>query len=69
MWRSHWVLEFTTRSKSGTLKGTVHSNVHYFEDGNVQLDDRSAPRRHNTRRLHIQRAWAWHSDVQLDGHS
>ena len=33
------MLEFTTGSTSGTLKGTVHSNVHYFEDGNVQLDD------------------------------
>jgi len=42
LWRSHWVLEFTTGSKSGTLKGTVHSNVHYFEDGNVQLDDSTA---------------------------
>ena len=67
LWRSHWVLEFTSGSKSGTLKGTVHSNVHYFEDGNVQLDDRSVPRRHHTHahmRLHIQ--CAWHSSVQLD---
>jgi capping protein alpha len=39
LWRSHWVIEFTDGSKSGSLKGTVHSNVHYFEDGNVQLDD------------------------------
>jgi len=39
LWRSHWVLEFTEGSKSGKLTGTVRSNVHYFEDGNVQLDD------------------------------
>jgi len=39
LWRSHWVLEFTDGSKSGKLSGTVRSNVHYFEDGNVQLDD------------------------------
>jgi capping protein alpha len=38
LWRSHWVLE-CSGSSSGQLKGTVHSNVHYFEDGNVQLDD------------------------------
>lgn len=39
LWRSQWVLEFAPGSSSGTLKGTVSSNVHYFEDGNVQLDD------------------------------
>jgi len=39
LWRSHWVVEFTEGSSSGAMKGTVHSNVHYFEDGNVQLDD------------------------------
>jgi len=39
LWRSHWVLEFAEGSKSGKLSGTVRSNVHYFEDGNVQLDD------------------------------
>jgi len=39
LWRSHWVLEFAEGAKSGKLSGTVRSNVHYFEDGNVQLDD------------------------------
>ena len=39
LWRSNWTLEFTEGAKTGKLTGTVRSNVHYFEDGNVQLDD------------------------------
>jgi len=35
-WRSIW--ECTVGSKSVELKGTIYVNVHYFEDGNVQLN-------------------------------
>jgi hypothetical protein len=33
-WRSTWVVN----PESGKLKGTIKVNVHYYEDGNVQLD-------------------------------
>jgi len=39
LWRSTWTLEMSEGAKQGKLKGSVHCDVHYFEDGNVQLDD------------------------------
>ncbi|CAB4476398.1 F-actin capping protein, alpha subunit [Rhizophagus irregularis] len=33
-WRSTWVVN----PESGKLKGNIKVNVHYYEDGNVQLD-------------------------------
>ena len=33
-WRSAWVIT----PAAGEIKGTVKVNVHYFEDGNVQLN-------------------------------
>lgn len=33
-WRSTWVIS----PESNELKGTVKINVHYYEDGNVQLN-------------------------------
>jgi len=33
-WRSTWVVS----PDSGELKGTINVNVHYYEDGNVQLN-------------------------------
>ncbi|CAG8795115.1 23103_t:CDS:2, partial [Dentiscutata erythropus] len=33
-WRSTWVIS----PESNELKGTIKVNVHYFEDGNVQLN-------------------------------
>jgi capping protein alpha len=33
-WRSVWTFSLDTRE----LKGTIKVNVHYYEDGNVQLD-------------------------------
>ena len=37
--RSSWTLEVSEGAASGQLSGSVACNVHYFEDGNVQLDD------------------------------
>jgi ribosomal protein L22 len=37
-WRSEWTFRFKEDESQGTLKGTVAVNVHYFEDGNVQLN-------------------------------
>lgn len=39
LWRSSWTLEVSEGAASGQLSGSVACNVHYFEDGNVQLDD------------------------------
>ena len=39
LWRSEWKLVATDGASSGALTGRVQCNVHYFEDGNVQLDD------------------------------
>ena len=39
LWRSQWVLETRDGGGSGELSGSITCNVHYFEDGNVQLDD------------------------------
>jgi len=38
-WRSEWSLEFNPSNpgEAGTLKGTLKLQVHYYEDGNVQL--------------------------------
>ncbi|CAG8646400.1 13637_t:CDS:2 [Cetraspora pellucida] len=33
-WRSTWVIS----PESGEIKGTIQVNVHYYEDGNVQLN-------------------------------
>ena len=40
-WRSEWHLEVPMGGSIGTLTGKVYVQVHYFEDGNVQLDDRA----------------------------
>lgn len=34
-WRSQWILEVS--GSSAKLNGTLRANVHYYEDGNVQL--------------------------------
>lgn len=39
LWRSSWTLELGEGASSGSLTGSVACNVHYFEDGNVQLED------------------------------
>jgi len=39
-WQSEWTLEVPAGGSIGTLTGKVSCNVHYFEDGNVQLDDK-----------------------------
>lgn len=39
-WMSEWTLEVPMGGSIGTLTGKVQLNVHYFEDGNVQLDDK-----------------------------
>jgi len=39
LWRSEWKLEMAAGSSSGTLSGKISCHVHYFEDGNVQLED------------------------------
>jgi len=38
-WRSQWTVSFdpTATSESVELKGVVKVQVHYYEDGNVQL--------------------------------
>lgn len=40
LWMSEWTLEVPMGGSIGTLTGKVSINVHYFEDGNVQLDDK-----------------------------
>jgi len=39
-WRSVWNASYQPGQKAGdvTLKGSVHINVHFYEDGNVQLN-------------------------------
>jgi capping protein alpha len=39
LWRSTWTLEMSVGGSTGRLSGKVACNVHYFEDGNVQLLD------------------------------
>jgi len=39
-WHSEWTLEAPSGGSVGQLTGKVSCNVHYFEDGNVQLEDR-----------------------------
>jgi len=41
LWRSSWTLEIPEGASSGRLTGSVAANVHYFEDGNVQLEDKT----------------------------
>ena len=36
-WRSKWSITFSTSQSEGELTGDIKSQVHYFEDGNVQL--------------------------------
>jgi capping protein alpha len=40
-WRSEWSLEVPMGGSRGTITGKVAVHVHYFEDGNVQLDDKA----------------------------
>lgn len=40
LWMSEWTLEVPMGGSIGTLTGKVQVHVHYFEDGNVQLDDK-----------------------------
>ena len=40
-WRAEWTLEVPMGGSIGTLTGKVVVHVHYFEDGNVQLDDKA----------------------------
>jgi len=39
-WTSEWTLEVPAGGAIGQLTGNVKCDVHYFEDGNVQLDDK-----------------------------
>jgi len=39
LWRSQWMLDISPDASSGVLSGFVACHVHYFEDGNVQLQD------------------------------
>ncbi|KAL7294620.1 hypothetical protein TKK_0011924 [Trichogramma kaykai] len=36
-WRSVWTVNFNTNSSIAELKGSLKVQVHYYEDGNVQL--------------------------------
>ena len=36
-WRSEWKVSFSDPSEAGSLKGSLKLQVHYYEDGNVQL--------------------------------
>lgn len=36
-WRSEWTLNFSPGGGAGDLKGLLRVQVHYYEDGNVQL--------------------------------
>jgi len=40
-WRAEWSLEVPKGGSIGTLTGKLVVHVHYFEDGNVQLDDKA----------------------------
>eukprot|EP01110_Echinostelium_bisporum_P004797 TRINITY_DN21887_c0_g1_i1.p1 TRINITY_DN21887_c0_g1~~TRINITY_DN21887_c0_g1_i1.p1 ORF type:complete len:286 (-),score=135.62 TRINITY_DN21887_c0_g1_i1:246-1103(-) len=37
-WRSVWQITFSANGGQATLDGTIKVNVHYYEDGNVQLN-------------------------------
>jgi len=39
-WVAEWTLEVPSGGSIGQLTGKVSCNVHYFEDGNVQLEDK-----------------------------
>jgi len=41
-WWGEWKLTARAGGSSGQLAGTIKCNVHYFEDGNVQLTDGSS---------------------------
>lgn len=36
-WRSVWTIAFASGDSSATLSGKFDLDVHYYEDGNVQL--------------------------------
>lgn len=36
-WRSKWTVTFDTNQSEAELTGNIKSQIHYFEDGNVQL--------------------------------
>mmetsp|Transcript_21649 Transcript_21649/g.36258 ORF Transcript_21649/g.36258 Transcript_21649/m.36258 type:complete len:307 (+) Transcript_21649:108-1028(+) len=36
-WTSSWTVEVDSASSSGTISGEIKVHVHYFEDGNLQL--------------------------------
>lgn len=36
-WRSSWTVEFPTAGGNSKVAGKMHVQVHYYEDGNVQL--------------------------------
>ncbi|KAG6548633.1 hypothetical protein Mapa_009787 [Marchantia paleacea] len=36
-WRSIWTVELNEENESVELRGHIHVNAHYFEEGNVQL--------------------------------
>ncbi|OAE33651.1 hypothetical protein AXG93_4689s1380 [Marchantia polymorpha subsp. ruderalis] len=36
-WRSVWTVELNEENESVELRGHIHVNAHYFEEGNVQL--------------------------------
>ena len=39
-WQSEWSLDFQETGDEGNLEGSISLKVHYFEDGNVQLESR-----------------------------
>lgn len=43
-YRAEWTLEVPAGGSTGQLTGKIFINVHYFEDGNVQLDDKAVLR-------------------------
>jgi hypothetical protein len=44
-WRSVWTCSFKQSGGNAELKGTLKINVHYYEDGNVQLNTNTSKTR------------------------
>jgi len=40
-WRSTWTITFSPSGQQATLVGNIKVNVHYYEDGNLQLNTNS----------------------------